>query len=191
MTLDPANDRAPELGDGPAALLAGDAAAPDPPSARLRRAIGDDRSFLVEMARLASVIEDRPLPEPTAPEVAAMLPGADDVAVIAVDAASRPIGAAWWSFQEPPLLTDTAGNPVPEMIIAVTEAWRGRGVGGSLIEALAGEAAYRFGAISLNVHIRNPAARLYSRTGFEVADKGRGPLGVAMLRALEGSGPPR
>ena len=37
---------------------------------------------------------------------------------------------------------------------------------------------------ALNVHIRNPAARLYSRAGFVVAGKGRGPLGVAMVREL-------
>ena len=33
-------------------------------------------------------------------------------------------------------------------------------------------------------HIRNPAAHLYSRAGFVVAGKGRGPLGVAMVREL-------
>jgi hypothetical protein len=38
--------------------------------------------------------------------------------------------------------------------------------------------------LALNVHIRNPAARLYSRAGFVVAGKGRGPLGVAMVREL-------
>jgi hypothetical protein len=38
--------------------------------------------------------------------------------------------------------------------------------------------------LSLNVHLRNPAARLYTRTGFEVAGKGRGPFGVAMVRTL-------
>jgi GNAT superfamily N-acetyltransferase len=173
------------------AVPAGDAAAPDPPSARLGRAIGDDRSFLVEMARLASVIEDRPLPEPTAPEVAAMLPGLGDCATIAVDPAGRAIGAAWWSFREPPLCTDRGGNPVPEMTLAVAEEWHGRGVGTSLIEELASLAAQHFGSIALNVHIRNPAARLYSRAGFQVAGKGRGPLGVAMLRTFDSSGQTR
>jgi len=33
-------------------------------------------------------------------------------------------------------------------------------------------------------HFRNPAAHLYSRAGFVVAGKGRGPLGVAMVREL-------
>jgi GNAT superfamily N-acetyltransferase len=191
MSLDTPNDRSQELTGRPASLPLGDAVVPEPPPARVRRATSEDRRFVVEMARLACVIEDRPLPEPTAPEVTAMLPGPDDVALLAVDAADRPIGAAWWSFREPPLVTDAAGNPVPEMTLAVAQECRGRGVGTSLIEALASEAARRFGAISLNVHIRNPAARLYSRTGFQVAGKGRGPLGVAMVRALGESEPPR
>jgi hypothetical protein len=38
----------------------------------------------------------------------------------------------------------------------------------------------------LNVHLRNPAARLYTRTGFRVAGKGRGWFGVAMTRELRG-----
>jgi GNAT superfamily N-acetyltransferase len=191
MSLDPLADSSPGLPVGSSALHPDEGAAPEAQPVRLRRAEPDDRPFLVDMARFASVIEDRPLPDPTAPDVAAMLPGRDDVAVIALDAVGQPIGAAWWSFGDPPIVTDGAGNPVPEMTLAVVEGWRGRGVGAALIEALADEAAARYGAISLNVHIRNPAARLYSRSGFQVAGKGRGPLGVAMLRALEGSRPPR
>jgi hypothetical protein len=53
-----------------------------------------------------------------------------------------------------------------------------------LIEALASEAAARYTQLSLNVHLRNPAARLYTHTGFRVAGKGRGWFGVAMVRQL-------
>ncbi len=73
---------------------------------------------------------------------------------------------------------------MPELIVAVRAQQRGNGIGTSLIEALALRASVRFAAIVLNVHIRNPAARLYSRTGFTVSGKGRGPLGVCMSRDL-------
>jgi len=191
MTLDPAKDRAPDLAESPSSLPRAESGVPQPSPTRLRLATSGDRPFLVEMARLASVIEDRPLPEPTATEVVAMLPGLGDCAIIAVDPAGRAIGAAWWSFREPPLCTDRGGNPVPEMTLAVAEEWHGRGVGTSLIEELASLAAQHFGSIALNVHIRNPAARLYSRAGFQVAGKGRGPLGVAMLRTFDSSGQTR
>ena len=64
-------------------------------------------------------------------------------------------------------------------------AARGRGVGRRLLDALATRAAESgHDRLALNVHIRNPAAHLYSRAGFVVAGKGRGPLGVAMVREL-------
>jgi len=51
---------------------------------------------------------------------------------------------------------------------------------------LAVEAARHHDALTLNIHLRNPAARLYSRTGFSVAGADRGRLGVAMIRPLPG-----
>jgi GNAT superfamily N-acetyltransferase len=68
--------------------------------------------------------------------------------------------------------------------VAVIDAARGHGVGTLLIESLAAEAAEQYTELSLNVHLRNPAARLYTRTGFHVAGKGRGWFGVAMVRRL-------
>lgn len=70
-------------------------------------------------------------------------------------------------------------------MVAVVESARGQGIGTRLIETLAQAAATRsFSALSLNVHLRNPAARLYTRTGFRVAGAGRGWFGVAMHRPL-------
>ncbi len=138
---------------------------------------------MIEMARLACALEDRPPPSADAPEVIAVLPG-PDAAVLAADDDGRPVGAAWWHVHEPPLLRDSGGDPLPELVMAVVEAARGNGIGAALVEALAEQAAERFGALTLNVHIRSPAARLYSRTGFCVAGAGRGPLGVAMSRPL-------
>jgi len=79
------------------------------------------------------------------------------------------------------------GEVLPEVTMAVAEDARGCGIGGRLLDELAAEAAGRFSALSLNVHMRNPAARLYMRNGFRVAGKGRGWYGVAMVRSLEGS----
>jgi GNAT superfamily N-acetyltransferase len=139
---------------------------------RTRRAADGDRPFIVEMSRLASVIEDRPLPPSDSEEVTDKLPGPDDCAVVAVDDHDHPVGAAWWFFHYPPLLTASDGSALPELIVAVVDSARGHGIGTMLIEALAAEAAARYTDISLNVHLRNPAARLYTRTGFRVAGKG-------------------
>jgi GNAT superfamily N-acetyltransferase len=140
--------------------------------------------FILEMARLACVIEDRPRPRPDAVEVLGMLPQPSDAVLVATDDTGNPRGAAWWHFPEPPLVRATDGSPVPEMIVAVAEVERGHGVGTALIQALAANAADKFDQLALNVHIRNPAAHLYSRAGFRVTAKGRGPLGVAMVKAL-------
>jgi GNAT superfamily N-acetyltransferase len=150
----------------------------------MRQATDDDAAFVIEMARMACSIEDRPLPPADSAEVVSMLPGDNDSTLVAVDHAGRQLGAAWWCFHDPPLLADADGRPIPEIAMAVVEVARGQGIGTALIEALAQQAAARFDALALNVHIRNPAARLYTRTGFHVAAAGRGPFGVAMLRTL-------
>ncbi len=144
-----------------------------------------DAAFIVEMARLASVIEDRPLPSADDPELVQMLPPSPDTAVLALDHDGHPVGAAWWHFPDCPLVVTPDGAPVPELVVAVTPYDRGRGVGRCLLDALAARAAeHGYDRLALNVHIRNPAARLYSRAGFVVAGKGRGPLGVAMVLQL-------
>lgn len=148
-----------------------------------------DAAFIVEMARLASVIEDDPLPPADDPRLVRMLSSALDTAVLALDDGGRPVGAAWWHFPDVPLVVTADGAPVPELVVAVTPAERGRGVGRALLDALAVRAAeHGYDRLALNVHIRNPAAGLYSRAGFVVAGKGRGPLGVAMVRQLPRGG---
>jgi GNAT superfamily N-acetyltransferase len=144
----------------------------------------DERPFIVEMARLSCGLEDRPLPSAEDEEVRTVLPSALDDALVATDASGTPVGAAWWCWHEPPLLVDLDGESLPELVIAVAEGARGKGVGTALIEALSREAAKRYSALGLNVHLRNPAARLYTRTGFRVAARGRGWFGVAMCRDL-------
>ena len=76
-------------------------------------------------------------------------------------------------------------------LASVMPSDRGRGVGRCLFDALTARAAeHGYDRLALNVHIRNPAVRLYSRVGFVVAGKGRGPLGVAIVLQLPRD-PPR
>jgi GNAT superfamily N-acetyltransferase len=150
---------------------------------QLRRAERRDRELIVEMARLACGFEDRPLPSADDPEVLALVPGRADVAVVATQQDGEGLGAVWWHFHEPPLITDSQGRAVPELAMAVREDARANGIGARLLEQLAMEAAKEgLDALALNVHLRSPATRLYMRCGFRVAGKGRGWFGVAMVR---------
>lgn len=151
----------------------------------LRSADTEDRPFLVEMARHVCVLEGRPLPAPTDPQVVAFLPATPDAAIVAVDVSERRVGAVWWVLREPPLLLDPEGNPLPELAIAVVEGARGNGIGRVLLDALVKSARGRFSALALNVHLLNPAVRLYMRAGFKVAAAGRGSYGVAMSLPLD------
>lgn len=137
------------------------------------------------MARLACGFEDRPLPFADDPEVLALVPGPTDVTVVATEEGGEGLGAAWWHFHEPPLIIDDRGQAVPEVAMAVREAARANGIGGRLLEQLAVEAVNAgFDALALNVHLGSPATRLYMRSGFRVAGKGRGWFGVAMVRSF-------
>lgn len=98
---------------------------------------------------------------------------------------SDALAPPWLHFHEPPLVVDDRDGALPEITMAVREDARGRGIGGRLLGELAAEAAESFSALALNVHLRNPAARLYMRSGFRVAGKGRGCYGVAMVRPLD------
>ena len=144
-----------------------------------------DAAFIVEMARLASAMEDRPLPPADDPGLVRGLPLSPDTAVVALGHDGHPVGAAWWHLRDCPLVVAPDGAQVPELVVAVMPSDRGRGVGRCLLDALTARAAeHGYDRLALNVHIGNPAARLYSRAGFVVAGKGRGPLGVAMVLQL-------
>ncbi|MBA4114850.1 MAG: GNAT family N-acetyltransferase [Rubrobacter sp.] len=94
---------------------------------------------------------------------------AEDTAVIAVDYTDgRDVGAAWYRL----FLANAPGYGfvdafTPEVAIGVAPGWRGRGVGGTLLDTLLGTAKSQgFDALSLSVEPDNPAARLYERKGF-------------------------
>ena len=151
----------------------------------VRAATDEDRAFILEMARLACGLEGRhPVPAADDPSVLAMLPNAEDVAAVAVNDARQTIGAAWCHTHDPPLLLDDHGMALPEVALAVLPGARGRGVGASLLDAVADATRARAPALSLNVHLLHPAVRLYIRSGFRVAGHGRGWYGVAMRRPL-------
>jgi ribosomal protein S18 acetylase RimI-like enzyme len=156
-----------------------------PVDVRLRFASKADDDFIVEMARYACVIEDWPLPDPDSEETRSMLPGDGDVVIVATDASGIRLGAIWTFQHDPPLLVSAAAAAIPELSIAVAPEFRGEGVGGMLLDELAARCTGRYKAISLNVHVRNPAAHLYERKGFEVIGQGRGALGVTMRKNLD------
>lgn len=113
-----------------------------------------------------------------------MLAADDDVALVAMEDADRPLGAIWCHQHEPALLQDNPAEPFSEMIVAVCPEDRNQGVGTQLIEELVDAMRQQTAAVVLNVHLLNPAARLYIRAGFCVAGCGRGIYGVAMTRVL-------
>jgi GNAT superfamily N-acetyltransferase len=156
--------------------------APHSPCVRLRPATSDDDSFVVEMARHACVIEDRPLPDPDDEEVLEMLPPVGVVPIIAEDYSGAPLGAVWTYCGSPPLRCDAAGLQLPELCMSVAPGHRGLGIGGMLLDALFADLAKGSHAICTNVHVRNPAKRLYERKGFRVVGQGNGPLGIAMIK---------
>jgi ribosomal protein S18 acetylase RimI-like enzyme len=91
-----------------------------------------------------------------------------DAAMIAETAEGAAVGAAWYRlFAADRPGYGFIGPTVPELGIAVLPDYRGRGIGGALIDALLQQArASGFAAVSLSVRADNPAARLYLRHGF-------------------------
>lgn len=154
---------------------------------RVRPATPEDRVFIVEMARQASVLEGWALPAADSDDVRSVLPGDDDEVIVAENLLGRPAGAAWTFHSDPPLMVDATGASIPELCIAVTRQSRRRGAGSALLDELAQRCGQRYDAICLNVHQNNPARALYRRQGFDEIGQGRGALGVSMRKDLRGA----
>jgi ribosomal protein S18 acetylase RimI-like enzyme len=80
----------------------------------------------------------------------------------------KSIGAAWLR-----LLTGNdrgygyVDETTPELSIALTPEYRGKGIGSQLLTRLLENAKSHFSGICLSVHVDNPARHLYQRFGFE------------------------
>ena len=94
-----------------------------------------------------------------------------DLGVVA-EAGGEPVGASWLRFMpaDDPGFGFVAPD-VPELSIGVRADWRGRGVGRSLLRAVADAGRQRgIRRISLSVQRENFARQLYLSEGYEVAD---------------------
>ena len=141
---------------------------------------------MVEMARLACALDDRPLPDGDAPVVIQCLPSSPSAAVVAVDHAGQPLGARSAASASTVNAADARRFIDPRV-----DDGGGRWL--LAARALGRPSSKRWSPklsrsslsmLALNVHLRNPAARLYMRAGFRVAGKGRGRFGIAMTRDL-------
>ena len=94
---------------------------------------------------------------------------AHDVGYIAIDPDTRQrVAAAWFRLLHGAnkgygYVRDT----VPEVAIGALPAYRGRGVGTALMQALIQHARGTYTGLSLSVRDSNPAVRLYERCGFQ------------------------
>jgi len=111
-----------------------------------------------------------------------------DAALIALDEAGRPVGAAWYRLfkaHEPGY--GFVDEQTPELSIAVVPSRRGKGHGDELLSALLEQARKDgFAQISLSVEPDNPALRLYERHGFRKVGESGGSW--TMLARLDESG---
>jgi len=148
-----------------------------------------DGSFLTEMLVAAAFWRSNGPPGSVdevmnRPELAHYIAGwarPGDLGVIAEE--ERPVGAAWLR-----LLPESdpgygfVNAETPELSIGVVKAYRGRGVGTQLLEALVGAAREQgLAAISLSVEQDNRARGLYDRVGFQQVGTVGGSL-VMLLR---------
>lgn len=145
-------------------------------SYRLREAGPEDLRFLRRMlfeAAYWNPATSRPdlktaLAEPGIARYVEGWPRPGDAGVIAEDRSGNPIGAAWYRL----FTADSPGygyidELTPELGLAVSTEWRGRGVGRSMLLALTEKARREgFSALCLSVASANPAGRLYASLGF-------------------------
>lgn len=159
----------------------------------VRRADASDAAFLAEMLVAAAFWR----PEGPGGSVAEVLrrpelahyvggwPRPGDLGVVAV-AGHQPVGAAWVRFfseSDPGYgFVDAA---TPELSMGVARAWRGRGVGSRLLDALITDACeHGVTSVSLSVEADNYARRLYERAGFRKVGEASGSL-TMLLRLQE------
>jgi ribosomal protein S18 acetylase RimI-like enzyme len=136
----------------------------------IRSATRDDLAILWDFLAIAAYEADVTAAK-AVPFVAAHLAGwqrSEDFGFIAARDAEA-IGAVWARQsspgEQPAFYVD---DRTPEVTIGVSEAARGKGVGGRLLGALVADAARRGVGLCLNVRHDNPARRLYERIGYRL-----------------------
>jgi ribosomal protein S18 acetylase RimI-like enzyme len=153
-----------------------------PPLISIRRAQAHDHPFLAAMLaeavnwdpRQVALSAETVAADPQLDRYVAGWPRSTDLGVVA-EADGVPVGAAWLRMFDPRAPGyGFIAEGTPELSIGVLPAWRDRGVGGRILDALFELArADRIQAISLSVAAANPARRLYERHGFvPVAEAG-------------------
>lgn len=83
------------------------------------------------------------------------------------NADAEAIGAAWlrlWTQNNRGF--GYVDPTIPELAMAVCPAYRGQGIGTTLLKHILEAAQAQFPAVSLNVRSNNPALQLYERMGF-------------------------
>lgn len=94
-----------------------------------------------------------------------------DFALVAMDQThQKPIGAIWLRLFE----KENAGfgfvaEDVPEISMAVSQHYRGQGIGTALLRELIDWASKHYSQVSLSVDPKNPALELYQKFGFTVS----------------------
>jgi GNAT superfamily N-acetyltransferase len=158
---------------------------------RIRPARANDSRFLTDMlveatnwdgltrrARVA-ILDD-----PRVGRYIAGWPRPGDFGSVAVDANDTPIGACWarlFPANDPG--DGFVASGVPELVLGVAAIWRARGVGRTLLRAIAEQAvAYGHLRISLHVNRGNYAHRLYVSEGYVTASSSD--ASVTMVRVL-------
>jgi GNAT superfamily N-acetyltransferase len=145
----------------------------------IRPAAAGDAGFLADMLVTAvnwspewpARSRSRVLADPLTAHYITGWPREGDLGVVA-EAGGEPAGAAWLRFlpESDPGYGFVAAD-VPELSIGVMPAWRGRGLGRTLLRALAGQArAAGIPKISLGVERKNFARQLYLSEGYQVVD---------------------
>jgi ribosomal protein S18 acetylase RimI-like enzyme len=136
-----------------------------------RQATARDEPFLRRMLWIAAHWrESDPRPEAVvSPELSRYADGfgrRGDRGFVATCEGS-PVGAAWCRLLTAPNRGyGYVADDVPELSVAVLSQYRGRGVGGRLIDRLLTDVADDSDAVSLSVEPDNPARLLYERLGF-------------------------
>ncbi|MGH2917601.1 MAG: GNAT family N-acetyltransferase [Solirubrobacteraceae bacterium] len=156
----------------------------------LRQATPQDEPFLRRMLWIAAHWRDPVSPPPQgalSDEHARYTEGfgrPGDHGVVATCAGAA-VGAAWCR-----VLTAPHGgygyvaDDIPELSVAVLPDYRGRGIGGQLLERVLSDISGDFDAVSLSVEPANPARLLYERLDFVLVGIRAGSW--TMVRSLSG-----